>query len=219
MGMGSKKRVQAFVETITKRGQARVQQRTSDGDAYFIVNYDTYQCNGDAKGGASGYADGDSNGDAGGYKREAYKANKTDNAKAAAPAAAKAKSGRADRGPDADELAKQRAVLAPLTREKLWLGKNPPPNILLSHPDWDMGRDLSICHSLMRTARIGLDEMAGVIGVARSTLSFEQGEALTMLIFNVRGQGDRLNDCLRAYQKQREREEPPTGILELLRAS
>jgi hypothetical protein len=92
------------------------------------------------------------------------------------------------------------ATLAPLIRDHLWLGDDPPPNVLLTDPDWDMGRELHTAKRLMKRAKISLDEMAGAIPLTREVMEFDD-EPLTMRIFNVPGRLDRIHDCVHVWRK------------------
>src|SRR5690606_26496071 len=81
------------------------------------------------------------------------------------------------------------ATLAPIIREHLWLGDEPPR--VSGSETWDMGRDLSIAFGFLRRKECTLDELAGAITVARRTLGLGRDRPLTMRIFHVRDRRDR----------------------------
>src|SRR5690606_1655393 len=91
------------------------------------------------------------------------------------------------------------ATLAPLIREHLWLGDEPPR--VSGSESWDMGLDLSIAFGFLQRKECTLDELAGAITVARRTLGLSRGRPLTMRIFQVAGRRDRLNQCIAAWRK------------------
>jgi hypothetical protein len=72
-GWGSKKRVSAFLQWCHLEGRLRVQQRTTMGDTYLLVNYDAWQFGGDSTGDSTGYGSGDSTGDSAGDKKKLFK--------------------------------------------------------------------------------------------------------------------------------------------------
>lgn len=91
------------------------------------------------------------------------------------------------------------ATLAPIIREHLWLGDDPPR--VSGSETWDMGRDLSIAFGFLQRKECTLDELAGAITVARRTLGLGRDRPLTMRIFQVAGRRDRLNECIAAWRK------------------
>jgi len=91
------------------------------------------------------------------------------------------------------------ATLAPIIREHLWLGDEPPR--VSGSETWDMGRDLSIAFGFLDRGEVTLDELAGAITVARRTLGLSRDRPLTMRIFQVAGRRDRLNQCIAAWRK------------------
>lgn len=91
------------------------------------------------------------------------------------------------------------ATLAPIIREHLWLGDEPPR--VSGSETWDMGRDLSIAFGFLDRGEVRLDELAGAITVARRTLGLSRDRPLTMRIFQVAGRRDRLHECIAAWRK------------------
>lgn len=91
------------------------------------------------------------------------------------------------------------ATLAPIIREHLWLGSEPPR--VSGSETWDMGRDLSVAFGFLERKECTLDELAGAITVARRTLGLSRDRPLTMRIFQVAGRRDRLNECVAAWRK------------------
>jgi len=91
------------------------------------------------------------------------------------------------------------ATLAPIIREHLWLGDDPPR--VSGSETWDMGRDLSIAFGFLQRKECTLDELAGAITVARRTLGLDRDRPLTMRIFQVAGRRDRLHECISAWRK------------------
>src|SRR5690606_441886 len=57
------------------------------------------------------------------------------------------------------------AVVAPLVREHLWLGNQPPPRLLAKDPGWNMGREISVFRQLAND--YGQAEMLAVIPILR----------------------------------------------------
>lgn len=91
------------------------------------------------------------------------------------------------------------ATLAPIIREHLWLGSEPPR--VSGSETWNMGRDLSIAFGFLEREECTLDELAGAITVARRTLGLSRDQPITMRIFQVAGRRDRLNECVAAWRK------------------
>lgn len=91
------------------------------------------------------------------------------------------------------------ATLAPIIREHLWLGDEPPR--ISGSETWDMGRDLSIAFGFLERKECTLDELVGAITVARRTLGLSRDRPLTMRLFHVRDRRDRLNECIAAWRK------------------
>src|SRR5690606_4714361 len=91
------------------------------------------------------------------------------------------------------------AAFAPVIREHLWLGDEPPR--VSGSESCDMGRDLSIAYGFLQRKECALDELAGAITVARRTLGLDRDRPLTMRIFQVAGRRDRLHECISAWRK------------------
>lgn len=91
------------------------------------------------------------------------------------------------------------ATLAPIIREHLWLGDEPPR--VSGSEMWDMGRDLSIAFGFLKRMECTLDELVGAITVARRTLKLDPSKPLTMRLFHVRDRRDRLHECIAAWRK------------------
>src|SRR5690606_39274152 len=91
------------------------------------------------------------------------------------------------------------ATLAPIIRDHLWLGDEPPR--VSGSETWDMGRDLSIAFGFLERKECTLDELVGAITVARRTLKLDPSKPLTMRLFHVRDRRDRLHECIAAWRK------------------
>jgi len=97
------------------------------------------------------------------------------------------------------------AIWAPLIREHLWRGSK-PPKVAEQVGPWSMGRDLTVCDELQAKFRLTVEELAGVIRVARRELRLDKNDELTMRLFYVKGRGDRVQTCLGAWRKQQQRD-------------
>lgn len=123
--------------------------------------------------------------------------------------------------PEGEEDPRRRlnAIAAPLIREHLWLGGNPPLGATRRYPGWNMGRELNILARLMKEHDATPEEIGAVVEYARPVLEFGPDESLSALIFQVEGRRDRFRQVLdyariRRAKEERlreEREPKPTG--------
>lgn len=93
---------------------------------------------------------------------------------------------------DSDNLG---AVLAPLIRQHMWLGKEPPPKTLEARPDWHMGRELSIAGQLIDSGDVSVPTLARIIETHRDALDVPSDRPTSLLMFNVADRRDYLNIC------------------------
>ena len=83
--------------------------------------------------------------------------------------------------PDEEVPCDLNARIAPLVREHLWLGKDPPPGKPGGRPI-TMNRELSVAAQLAE--RYSPDELAGAIESTREALGIPPGKRLSLLLFN-----------------------------------
>ena len=107
--------------------------------------------------------------------------------------------------PPADAM---NAILAPLIRQHVWLGKGPPDD---APKGWGMGRDLSICRQLMKRGGFTLAELAGGLTMCRDPTAEEivpPRLPVTMAWFSRDGRLDLLNQLVHLWRKRQERAGP-----------
>ncbi len=111
--------------------------------------------------------------------------------------------------PESDKDARRRmdAIAAPLVREHLWIGKEPPMGATRRYPGWNMGRELNILGRLMKEHDATPEEIGAVVEYARPVLEFGPEEPLSALIFQVEGRRDRFRQVLDYVQIRRAKEE------------
>ena len=119
--------------------------------------------------------------------------------------------------PDEPSDADMYALLAPLIRQHVWLGKGPPDD---APKGWGMGRDLSICRQLMRKGGFSLTDFAGGLTMCRDPTAEEivpPRKPITMAYFNRAGRMDLIQQLVHAYRKKSDW--GPVNVGRILRAA
>lgn len=104
----------------------------------------------------------------------------------------------------AAELKRRRNEAAEIIRDVLWLSTTWKPSPELG-VGWTMQAELGIWGQLVK--RYTPREVNGALRICREVLGFPEGEPLTLRLFNTKGRGDRLAECVGAYHKLRIRQE------------
>lgn len=119
--------------------------------------------------------------------------------------------------PDEPSDADMYALLAPLIRQHVWLGKGPPDD---APKGWGMGRDLSICRQLMRKGGFSLTDFAGGLSMCRDPAAGDivpPSKPITMAYFNRAGRMDLIQQLVHAYRKKSDW--GPVNVGRILRAA
>src|SRR5690606_11945233 len=119
--------------------------------------------------------------------------------------------------PDEPSDADMYALLAPLIRQHIWLGKGPPDD---APKGWGMGRDLNICRQLMRKGGFSLTDFAGGLTMCRDPTAEEivpPRKPITMAYFNRAGRMDLIQQLVHAYRKKSDW--GPVNVGRILRAA
>ncbi len=119
--------------------------------------------------------------------------------------------------PDEPSDADMYALLAPLIRQHVWLGKGPPDD---APKGWGMGRDLSICRQLMSKGGFSLTDFAGGLSMCRDPAAGDivpLRKPMTMAYFNRAGRMDLIQQLVHAYRKKSDW--GPVNVGRILRAA
>jgi len=122
-------------------------------------------------------------------------------------------------GADAPQSDNLGDVLAPLIREHMWLGKDPPPKTLEREPKWNMGREINVAEQLVDGGDVTAPDLARIIETHRDALDVDPGVPTSLLWFNRKDRRDLLNICRGYLDKHADQASAVGDVLRKLQVS